>query len=334
MPRRLLIRLIPALLSALLAAGCVVNIPIPGPVPARFVVVSGEGVPFVYMLRIDGMISDASQRTGIFPSQIQPGMVESVRIQLDTLERQQVQPVALLLRINSPGGTITASDIVYHQLLSYKRRHKIPVVVLMMDVAASGGYYVAMAGDTLVAHPTSLTGSLGVLLPSFNISGLMKRYGVEDTSVKSGPYKDLLSMTRPRPAEHDAVLQGLVDSMHKRFMAVVKEGRGSKLRRPVAELADGRVYSAEQARQVGLIDQVGYFEDAVQELRKLTGLAEFRIVTLAALHDTDQGNIYMRQPLAPPSTPWSATGAPPWILPFLPAPSYLWLPAWQGAQPR
>ena len=316
------------LVPALLFMGCVVNIPIPGPATPRFVVVGGEGEPVVYLLRLDGVITDTSQRTGILPGQVKLGSVESVRVQLDDLERQGIRPAALLVRVNSPGGSITASDIVYHQIRAYKQRLGIPVVVLMMDMAASGGYYVAMAGDTVVAHPTTITGSIGVLLPSVNVAGLMEKFGVEDNSITSGPYKDLFSFTRPRPAEHERILRDIVAEMHGRFITVVREGRGNRLQKPAEQLADGRIYTAGQAQRMGLIDKVGYFDDALAEVRRATGLSDFRLITLAPLREGEQGNIYMNQGAAEArgGLPGLSPGQPPLSL----VPSYLWLPDWAG----
>ncbi len=315
-------------LPLFLFAGCVVNIPIPGSAAPRFVVLSGEGEPVVYLLRLDGIITDASQRTGILPGQVRPGSVESVRVQLDALERQGIRPAALLLRVNSPGGSITASDIVYHQIRTYKARLGIPVVVLMMDTAASGGYYVAMAGDTVVAHPTTITGSIGVLLPSLNVAGLMEKFGVEDTSITSGPYKDLFSFTRQRPAGHEAILREIVTEMHERFVSVVREGRQGRLQQPAEKLADGRIYTAAQAQRVGLIDKIGYFDDALAEVRRATGLSHFRLLTMAPLREGEPGNIYMNQGAAEArgGLPGLTPGQPPLSL----APSYLWLPDWAG----
>jgi len=320
-------------LPLFLFAGCVVNIPIPGPATPRFVVVGGEGEPVVYLLRLDGIITDTAQRTGILPGQVELGSVESVRVQLDALARENIRPAALLVRINSPGGSITASDIVYHQIRAYKERLGIPVVVLMMDMAASGGYYIAMAGDTVVAHPTTITGSIGVLLPSVNIAGLMEKFGVQDNSITSGPYKDLFSFTRPRPAEHDRILRDIVAEMHGRFVTVVREGRQERLQQPAEQLADGRIYTAVQAQRVGLIDKVGYFDDALAEVRRATGLSSFRLITLAPLREGEQGNIYMNQGAVEarggglPGLPGLAPGQPPLSL----APSYLWMPDWAGS---
>ena len=293
-------------LAAATQTGCTINVPLLQPTPPRFVSVTGEGENYVYMLRIDGEITSEPSQFGIFSPEAMPGTVESVRMQLDRLQTENIKPVALLVRVDSPGGTVTAADIVYHQLLDFKQRTGVPVVVLMMDVAASGGYYISMAGDAIVAHPTTLTGSLGVIVQSYNVSKLMEKYGVEDNSVTSVPYKDLLSMTRPQSPEHLAVIRGIVDAMHQRFVQVIRDGRGARLKLPAEKLADGRVYLAQQAADVGLVDKVGYFEDALDELRRLTKREQLHVVTIAALPEAQRGNIYMRAPRPQTQGPWSA----------------------------
>jgi protease-4 len=305
-------------------AGCI-TIPLNQRRPIEYYEVAGEGAAFVYMLRIDGIITAESSVQGIITGDQIPGTVEQVRFQLDRLEADHTIPAALLVRINSPGGTVTASDIIYHELLTFKQRHKIPIVVLMMDIAASGGYYISMAGDTIVAHPTTTTGSLGVIVPAYNFSPLMEKWGVEDMSITSGPMKDLLSPTKPEKAEQRAVIQSVVNDLYQQFLTVVRNGRGDRLRGALETLADGRIYTANQAKAVGLIDRVGYFPEAVEELRRLTGLRQFRVVTLAARPDQGDVNIYMqaREPKARPGALTAALGleqgpfAPFW---------YLWLP--------
>ncbi|MBI3992126.1 MAG: signal peptide peptidase SppA [Candidatus Lambdaproteobacteria bacterium] len=291
-------------LAAATLAGCTINVPLWQPTPPRFVSVTGEGENYVYMLRIDGEITSEPAQFSMFSPEAEPGTVESVRMQLDRLQTEKLKPVALLVRVDSPGGTVTAADIVYHQLLDYKQRTGVPVVVLMMDLAASGGYYVSMAGDSIVAHPTTLTGSLGVIVQSYNVSKLMEKYGVEDNSVTSAPYKDLLSMTRPQSPEHIAVVRGIVDAMHQRFVKVIRDGRGDRLKLPAEKLADGRVYLAQQAAEVGLVDKVGYFEDALDELRRLTRRDQLHVVTIATLPEAERGNIYMRALRPQPQGAW------------------------------
>jgi protease-4 len=309
----------------LIVAGCI-SIPFNQRKPIQYFELAGEGTPFVYLLRIDGIITAESSIQGVIRGDEIPGTVEQVRFQLDRLEADRALPAGLIVRINSPGGTVTASDIVYHELLSFKQRHKIPIVVLMMDVAASGGYYIAMSGDSVVAHPTTTTGSLGVIVPAYNVSQLLEKWGVQDMSVTSGPMKDLLSATKPERTEQRAIVQSVVNDLYQQFLAVVRNGRGDRLKGPLETLADGRIYTANQAKAVGLIDRVGYFQDSIEEMHRLTGLRQFRVVTLASQPDNSEVNIYMgatHKPQARPGSLTTALGleqAP--VAPFW----YLWIP--------
>jgi protease-4 len=307
------------------AAGCI-NIPLSQRKPLNYYELGGEGAPFVYLLRIDGIITAESSVQGIVTGESIPGTVEQVRFQLDRMESDRAIPAGLIVRINSPGGTVTASDIIYHEIQAFKQRHRIPVVVLMMDVATSGGYYVAMAGDTVVAHPTTTTGSLGVIVPAYNVSQLLEKWGIQDVSVTSGPMKDLLSATRPERGEHRAVVQSVVNDLYQQFVTVVRRGRGDRLKGPIQTLADGRIYTASQAKDAGLVDKVGYYQDAVEEMQRITGLRQFRVVTLAVEPDQGEVNVYMGQSHRPKAGPGSLPAAlgleqAP-VAPFW----YLWIP--------
>lgn len=254
---------------------------------------AGSGEPVVYLLRIDGLITAQNTVRSLVTGETTPSTVEQVRFQLDRLERDRVRPVGLLVRVNSPGGTVTASDIIHHELRAFKRRHDVPVVTLLMDVATSGAYYVAAASDRIVAHPTTTTGSLGVIMPSFNIAGLMDKLGVEDRSVTSVPFKDLQAPTKPPSAEDRRIVQSVVDGLHARFLTIIRQGRGDRLQGPVEEIADGRIYTAPQARDRGLVDRIGYFDDALDTLRRLSGVDRFRVVTLDKRSEESAPNPYM-----------------------------------------
>jgi protease-4 len=184
---------------------------------------------------------------------------------------------ALIVRINSPGGTITASDILYRELHGFKTRKKIPVVAAIMDVGASGGYYAALAADTIVAHPTTVTGSIGVIMLTVNAQGLLEKIGVAPLAIKSGPRKDAGSPFRGLTEEERAIFQSVIDEMHSRFVRLIAESRKIPEER-VRAFADGRIYTAEQALGLGLVDRVGYLEDVVEAARKAAGLSEARIV--------------------------------------------------------
>jgi protease-4 len=184
---------------------------------------------------------------------------------------------ALVVRINSPGGTVTAADIMYRELESWKRATKRPVVAVMLDIGASGGYYVALAADTIVAHPTSVTGSIGVIMVSLNAEGLMQKLGLSAATIKSGERKDMGSPFRTLTDEERGIFQSVIDSLHAQFVAKLVESR--KLSPDAAgAIADGRIYTAQQALERGLVDRIGYMPDAIEAARRAAGVDEARVV--------------------------------------------------------
>ncbi len=184
---------------------------------------------------------------------------------------------AVVLRINSPGGAVTASDIMYQEVVHFRQKTSKPVVACMMDVAASGGYYLAMGCDRIYAHPTTVTGSIGVIMSLYNASGLFTKLGVSSDPIKSGPNKDLGNPGRPMTDEERAILQGMVNSFYDQFVHVVVEGRHLPEEK-VRALADGRVYTGLEAKKVGLVDEVGYLEDALQAAKDLAGITDATII--------------------------------------------------------
>ncbi|MFN3202215.1 MAG: signal peptide peptidase SppA [Bradymonadia bacterium] len=191
---------------------------------------------------------------------------------LDAIEDDDTV-VGLLLRLDTPGGSVTDADVLHHRLTDLKAGGT-KVLVHMGDLCASGGVYLAAAADEIWALPTTVTGSIGVIINTLNVSALMERVGVADTSVTSGPHKQLLSPTRP-PSEADrAILKNIVDEMYTRFVQVVADGRkweGEAGLARVRALADGRLYSAQQAVDAGLVDAVGYSEAAQARLEAMVG---------------------------------------------------------------
>jgi protease-4 len=175
---------------------------------------------------------------------------------------------AILLRIDSPGGSVVASDQIYHAL---KKTGK-PIVVLMGELAASGGYYISMASQYIVANPNTLTGSIGVISTFPEASELLKKLGVTVSVIKSDQEKDLGSLYRPMTAEEKELWQKVVDETFESFVGIVAAGRNLPADR-VRELADGRVYTGRQALELGLVDALGYQEDAVSKAASLGGIA-------------------------------------------------------------
>lgn len=181
---------------------------------------------------------------------------------------------AILLEVDSGGGGMTASDILYHELLRFKKaRSGRTIVVLMGDIAASGAYYASLAADTIIAHPTSITGSIGVILPSYNIQQLTDKLGVIDNSIASGPNKSILNPLRELTPEQHDLLQDTVDELYTRFASLVSLHRNIPLD-TVKSIADGRLYTASQAQNLNLIDSIGYLEDAQEAIYHNLGSPE------------------------------------------------------------
>jgi len=175
----------------------------------------------------------------------------------------------LILEINSGGGGITDSDIIYRALLRFKEADPERIIVSIFgDTAASGAYYIALASDHIIAHPTTLTGSIGVVLQTYNFKELAQKLGVSDVTITSGANKDMLNPFKDVKPEQKEMLQGIISAMHSRFVSLVVQGR--KLPREVVEpLADGRVFVAEEAWKHKLIDGIGYAEDAQDKIAEL-----------------------------------------------------------------
>ncbi len=191
--------------------------------------------------------------------------------------RQDRDVVAVVVRVNSPGGTVTGSDFIYHHLRELAERRKLPIVVSMGSVCASGGYYVAMAvgseTDTIFAEPTTWTGSIGVIIPHFDVSGGLTKLGITDDSIASAPLKKMGSPTRPMSADEKKILQSLVDDSFKDFKAIVVSGR-PKFKDNTAALdavTTGQIFTASQAQKKGLVDQIGFIDAAIARATKLAG---------------------------------------------------------------
>ena len=209
--------------------------------------------PKVALLELEGIIVDADE------------LVRELKAHRDNpLVR------AVVIRINSPGGVVGPTQELHQAIVKTRRAGK-PVVASLAGVAASGGYYVAVAADQIYANPGTLTGSIGVIMQTANLEQLMKKVGVDFVVVKSGDYKDIGSFARPMTAEERRVLQALLDDVHGQFIGAVAEGR--KLDRArVAQFADGRIFSGSQAKALGMVDALGGLEEAVAAAGRLAGL--------------------------------------------------------------
>ncbi|MBS1997847.1 MAG: signal peptide peptidase SppA [Cyanobacteria bacterium SZAS LIN-2] len=217
----------------------------------------------IEVVKLSGMIIDKAD-AGVFSSSA--GSSSSVLKELrKALANDKIKGV--LLRVNSPGGTVPTSQEIHQAVTALRKKGK-PVVVSMGDVAASGGYYVACAADRVVANPGTLTGSIGVIINLINFKGLADKFGVLPAVIKSGEFKDIASPYRPMtPAEHE-ILQTLIMDSYDQFTTAVSEGRKLPIE-TVKKIADGRIYSGRQALKLGLVDELGSYTDALASLQKL-----------------------------------------------------------------
>lgn len=185
---------------------------------------------------------------------------------------------AVVLRINSPGGSVTGSDVLYREIRRFRELSGKPVVVSMAEVAASGGYYVALAADRIYANPTTITGSIGVIVPTINFSDGLGRIGIIARSVKSGPNKDIANSLEPMKESHYKVLQGLVDEYYAAFRSHVKERRPNVDLARFDESTDGRIMSGREAQSRGLVDELGGIREAFDGAKQLAGLKAAKMV--------------------------------------------------------
>ncbi len=264
------------LLAMLLLGGCAfVKVPLTTPVQGvEEQVVEGEGRAKLVMVDISGLIS--SGPIGFDRFSKEPPLIPRIK---EELRAAMADPdvVGLLVRIDSGGGSVTASDILYHELKQFGDKKNVPVVACIMDKALSGGYYAALAADAIVAHPTSVVGGVGVITFKFNIAGLLDKWGIEEETVKSGDLKDFWSPLRPGKPEEIALMQGITDRLHQRFLSLIEENRELKSC-TLKQMARGGIFDAQGARGLKIIDQVGYLEDAIALLRQLAGVEKARVI--------------------------------------------------------
>ena len=255
---------------------------------------------------VDG---DAKQKIAVVPI-VNQLITAGSADQLDKLLKQvdaDADVKALVLRVDTPGGEVAPSDRMYHLINAFKAAHKnMPVVVSMGSLATSGGYYASVAADYLVAEPATLTVNVGVYSESLNFSGLLQKYGVEDTTIRSDgtPFKTAGSPLHKPTPEELGYLQAMVDGFNARFRQVVTAGRKGKLTAPVETVCNGKAYNAPEALGLGAIDAVGYLDDACAYAATKAGLTKPQVVkfdppsTLAELFGGANGKLAVPTPAA------------------------------------
>ena len=266
-------------LMLILLSGCTLNVSLTPPLkPFNEQVLEGKGRPKIVIADLSGILLDSTDagRPGFRKKISQVSQMQEVLRKAE----EDDDVAGIILRINSPGGSVAASDIIYHGIAGFRQRKRVPVYACITDVGASGAYYVASASDRIIAHPSSITGSIGVIAMKFNIEGLLSKIGVEDEVIKSGDKKDFWSPFRASTAEEKAIMQGIINHLYNRFIDAVLTRRGGLLsREELLSLADGRIYTADQALRSRLIDEIGYLDDVIRLMKKTLALEEARVVT-------------------------------------------------------
>jgi protease-4 len=227
---------------------------------------SGTRQDKIAIIHVDGVIMGGSGQEGLLGGN---GGTDQL---IKELHEAEADPSvkAIVLRINSPGGSAPAAQEVGEELNKARASGKI-IVTSMADMAASGGYWLAACTDKIYANPATLTGSIGVYIPYTNWQGLYKKLGIHEEEIKSGPHKDILSPNRPMTSKERTIIQTMVNDMYNQFVMVVAKGRHmdpAKVRR----LADGRIYTGSQAKQLGLVDELGDMYDAIAGAKELAGI--------------------------------------------------------------
>jgi len=275
---------------AILATGCIkpkITVFPDATEPLLEHTLQGEGKDKILLIPVKGFISDTSRG---FVLRQKPAMVQEIVSQLKKAEKDKTVK-AVLLKVDSSGGSVSASDILYHEIMEFKRRSGAKLVAVLMGTAASGGYYITLPADIIVAHPSTITGSVGVIFIRPKVTGLMDKIGLEVEVDKSGRNKDMGSPFRKTTVEEQQILQHLIDELARKFIDLTVAHR----RLDPAALADvstARVYLAEEALRLGLVDKVGYVDDALREAQSLAGLPSNARVVVYRRAEYPDDNLY------------------------------------------
>jgi len=286
-------------LSLVFFSGCTVSL-LPETKPLEEKVFEGNGKLKILLVDLDGVISFKEERASPLLS-VQPSKVAFFR---EALIKAEADPdiAGVIIRINSPGGTVSASDTIYHEIIRFKQMRKIPVTAYVMELAASGGYYVAAASDRIVASPAAITGNIGVIGMKFNVEGLLSKIGVSEETFKSGPKKDFWSPFRPNTPEERKMFQDIIDKLYARFVDVVFTSRKKFLtEQQVKVLADGRIFTADEAYEANLIDEVAYLEETIETMKKTLNIEHAKVIGYVR-PKTFKPTIYSEYSDLPPSS--------------------------------
>ncbi|HMK60483.1 MAG TPA: signal peptide peptidase SppA [Dissulfurispiraceae bacterium] len=266
--------------------------------PLEEQVLEGSGSPKILLIDLDGMISFREEKDGLFLKR--PSKVAFFR---EAFRKASDDPdiTGVIIRINSPGGTVAASDALYHEIVSFKQNKRVPVYAYILEVGASGAFYVAASADRIIASRSSIVGSIGVVAMKINVEGLLSKIGVTEETYKSAPKKDFWSPFRASTPEEQKMLQDIIDKLYAQFVDVVYSNRHGRLSmEQVKALADGRIVVAQDALNANLIDQVAYLDETVDIMKKSLNIEQARLCTYIR-PKTFKSNIYSAYQAEPSS---------------------------------
>lgn len=263
-------------LIVFLLGGCVfVRVPLVSPVRAvEEEVVGGEGRAKVAVIDLSGVLS--LEEGGMARLGREPGVLPRLREELDAAQADGAV-VGVVLRIDSPGGSVTASDMIYQEIRAFRQRKKVPVVVSVLDKGLSGGYYAALAADEVYAQPTAVVGGVGVIALRVSLAELLDKWGIAVETVQSGELKDFWSPLRDSRPEEMAIMGQITDALQQRFLGLLRQHRQLSPA-GLEQVASGRLFLAADAERLGLIDGVGYLDDALARVKKLAQVDEARTI--------------------------------------------------------
>lgn len=256
--------------------------------------VGGDGGFFtsnkIAVVNVSGLISTAKPGGLLSISSSGQNPVSDFRETLDAIAADP-SVKAVVLRMNTPGGTVTASDMMYKDLLAFKASTHKPVVVEMLDVCASGGYYLSCAADYRMAYPTTITGSIGVIIETMNFTETLNKLGISARAIKSKENKDMASPFRPMTDNDRILLQALVNQFYAGFLDIVKTSPQHIKPEDWEMVTDGRVFTGKDAVRLGLIDANGTLDDAIAKAKSMAGISKAKLVMFTR-HDSVKGSAY------------------------------------------
>lgn len=257
------------------------------PSPLKEFTLEGKGTEKVLVVPVRGTITNNPEESIL---RNKPGMVQEVVSHLEKAEKDK-SIKAVLLKIESPGGSVNDSDILFHELERFKAKSEAKIVTIIMNLAASGGYYAALASDRIVAHPQSVTGSVGTIFIQPKLVGLMDKIGMKAEVTKSARYKDMGSPFRDSLPEEREMIQAMIDDMNNRFLQLAARKR-TFTQEQYRSIATARIFTASQALEAGLIDSIGYMEDALKLAKELAGVPEDGRVVVYRRTKHPDDNVY------------------------------------------